>query len=69
MADVMSSFSPVESSQSENQFKENLKTSNKTKEAKKESKRDLASCYFLLHVLFFLHVLFSPARVYEAQGP
>ena len=44
----------VECNQSENQFKENLKTSNKMKEAKKENKSDLASCYFLLHMLFSL---------------
>ena len=83
MTDVMSSFSPkvkkshsslhwdcipffVECNQSENQFKENLKTSNKTK-AKTESKCVLASCYFLLHVLFSLARVV--ARVCEAQSP
>ena len=40
----------VECNQSDNQFKENLKTLNRMKEAKKESKSDLASCYILLHM-------------------
>ena len=35
----------IECNQSENQFKENLKTSNRTKEAKKESKNDLPSFF------------------------
>ena len=42
----------VESNQSDNLVKENLKTLNRTKEAKKKSKSDLASCYFLVHVIF-----------------
>ena len=74
MTDVISSFSrEVKKSHSSLHWdcilffcrmqSESTQTIEQNQRSQTESKRDLAPCYFLLHVLFSL------ARVYEAHGP